>query len=165
MSETPLKGPAAENPYAPPLATNPEHEARGRSLTPVVIGVAIGGGLVYITLMPIGNLFLWVLFAQGVPTDQLYVRLCESPFYLGLAHLLGFCALTPGGYWAIRLDSERKLASAFWAGLAYAVFCLSTFMVPYSQPFPLWSNVLSLIIPIPAYLLGGAWALRKRHIS
>jgi len=164
MTQNPQNEPAATDPYAPPVADIQDHGKGRASLAPIASSFLIGCGLMMVISVAISYVFLWSWVAQGVPTEQLYVRLFASSAYLSLAHFAGFSGLVASGYWAIRLDPERQLSTAFWAGTAYLAFEVVSSVTPYNNPTPLWSQILSLVAPIPAFLLGGVWARRKARV-
>lgn len=124
------------------------------SATAVLVGAAIGNGLSYAVLFVFGLLYLWVLVAQGVPGNDAYARAYESMPYLVFAHLVGFLCLVPGGVWAAKLSSNSHIRNAALAGLLVAVFALLGNLVPYYLPVPVWSRVASVLLPLPAFLLG-----------
>jgi hypothetical protein len=131
-----------------------------RASAAVLIGAAVGSALSYVVLFIFGLVFLWVLVAQGVPGNESYARAYESTTYLAFAHAVGFICLLPGGYWASRLSQRRHSRNAALAGAMVAVFAVIGNLVPYYLPVPLWSRIASIILPIPAFLLG-AWLQRR----
>jgi ABC-type methionine transport system permease subunit len=122
--------------------------------TAVFIGAAIGMALSYVVLFIFGLIFLWTLVAQGVPGNESYARAYESTPYLVFAHLVGFLCLLPGGLWIARLSAHTSIRHALYAGLLVALFSLIGNLVPYYLPIPFWSKVASVLLPVPAFILG-----------
>jgi hypothetical protein len=105
---------------------------------------------------------LWILTAQGVPVEQLYVRAYASNGFLLLAHGVGFAATTVGGFWATRIGKDGALTAAVLAGLAFSAFVFTQYMTPYPIPQPGWSRIISVLAPLPAFILGALWARRMK---
>jgi hypothetical protein len=122
--------------------------------TAVFIGAAIGVALSYVVLFIFGLIFLWTLVAQGVSGNDAYARAYESTSYLLFAHLVGFLCLLPGGLWSVRLSANSGFRHALYAGLLVTLFALIGNLVPYYLPIPFWSKVASVLLPVPAFLLG-----------
>jgi hypothetical protein len=124
------------------------------SVSAVVIGAAIGNGLSYAVLFTMGLVFLWALVARGVPGHEAYGRAYESTWYLVFAHSGGFLCLVPGGLWAARLSARSHVRNAALAGVLVTLFALLGNVVPYYLPVPLWSRIASVLLPVPAFVLG-----------
>ena len=157
--------PAPRNPYAVPSSTVEDTEPKVGGSVAVLLGAAIGNGISYAVLFICGLVFLWVLTAQGVPTQELYSRAYQSNSYLIFAHIVGLVCLLPGGFWTARLSRERPLFNALLAGLLISALALTQNLAPYNLPIPLWSRIASAVIPIPAFLLGAFWWRRVRHLT
>jgi hypothetical protein len=148
------------NPYATPHAPPPEQASRPR-LTAVLIGAAIGNGIAYAVLAVIGLGFLWLLRLQGVPIEELYVRMFASTPYLVLAHTAALICMLPGGYWSARLSPSKGTAAALWAAVLMAAFAALDLIAPYELPLPAWSRPVSLLSPFPAFWLGAVIWYRR----
>jgi hypothetical protein len=135
------------------LSTEPKVSSV-RPAAAVLIGAAIGNSLSYAVLFVLGLFFLWVLVAQGIPGNDAFARAYESTRYLVFAHLVGFLCLVPGGLWAARLSETSHIRNATLAGLLVAGFALLGNLVPYYLPIPLWSRVASVLLPVPAFVVG-----------
>jgi len=128
----------------------------------VLIGAAIGNGLSYAVLFILGLFFLWALVAQGVPGKDAYARAYESTSYLVFAHFVGFLCLIPGGLWAAKLSASSHVRNAVSGGVLVAAFALLTNFLPYYLPIPLWSRIASVLLPVPAFVVG---ALLQRRAA
>jgi len=146
-------------PYAAPSAEvrDPEPDS---SQTAVLVGAAVGNGVSYAALFLMSLVFLWVLRAQGVAPQELYVRAYQSTGYLLFAHAVAFLCCAPGGYWSARLGPARPYLNAALAGSIVSALALSANLMPYDLPIPLWSRIASVVIPLPAFLLGARWQRR-----
>lgn len=144
------------DPYAAPSAVLEDPLPRGR-VTAVVVGAAVGSGVSYAVLFVSCQVFLWILAAQGVPTQALYAQVCESTPYLVFAQSLGFLCLVPGGYWSARFCSTSPVRTALLSGCLVAAFALLSNLMPYELPTPLWSRIASAVLPVPAFCLGALW--------
>jgi hypothetical protein len=105
-------------------------------------------------------IFLWVLTAQGVPVQELYLRASQNSAYLVFAHIVGLVCLMPGGYWVAHLSNERSILTASLAGSLVSAFALLENLTPYIAPIPFWSRIVSVAIPVPAFILG-SWCWRS----
>jgi hypothetical protein len=155
----------SRNRYAAPSSALEDAKPKVGSSAAIAFGAAVGNGIAYAVLSGCGLVFLWALVAQGVPTQELYSRAYQSNFYLIFAHVVGLGCLVPGGYWTARLSREGPFRNAWLAGLLISVFSLAQNLVPYNLPIPFWSRIVSVAIPIPAFLLGALWWRRVRQIS
>lgn len=126
----------------------------------IVIGAAIGNGLSYAVLFVSGLFFLWALVAGGIPGNEAYARAYDSMAYLLFAHTVGFLCLLPGGAWTAKLSKRSCIRNAAIAGGMVAVVALLSNLVPYYVPIPFWSRVASVLLPIPAYVMGAIWQTR-----
>ena len=127
----------------------------------VLIGAAIGAGVAYVVLSLCSLVFVWVLFGQGVPSANIPATVYQSTGYLGFAHAIAFLCGLPGGYWSARLSTSRALRNVILGGILVSLFTLLLNLVPYYVPIPLWSRVMSLLTPVPAFIVG-AWLWRSR---
>lgn len=147
------------NPFRPPISESPPEPGDVLS-KPVFIGVSIGAGAAYIAMSLSGLAFVWYLSLSGTPMADLYRRAYASVPYLLFAHAEGFASMAIGGYWAARTAERRAGLAALIAGAIYALFVLLQYSTPYSWPIPFWSRALSVVLPLPGYLLGARFASR-----
>ena len=145
------------NPYALPKAPLAAAEPARGLTTAVLIGAAVANGVWYAVGYCYSQGWIWALFLQGVAIEALEVRYMESVAAISIAHVLGFACMMPGGYWAARLCTGHPYLSAVLAGGLFLVFTAMQFVLPYEMPVPNWSRALSLLLPIPAFLLGAWW--------
>ena len=105
---------------------------------------------------------MWTLVGAGVPSSQVYWRAYQSIPFLVLQHGIGIGCSAFGGYWAARLYVPKPLKAAAIAGVMVAVFTsLQETLIPYEVPIPTWSLALSVLTPIPAFLIGAGWRRRR----
>lgn len=149
------------NLYAPPSANLTDDRPKPVNLLVVLLGAAIGNGIAYAVLSISGLVFVWILAAEGVAAQELYARAYQTTWYLIFAHLLGLLCLVPAGYWTARFSKERAVGNAARAGSLIALLSLLQILVPFNLPIPIWSQMASVLVPTPAYLLG---AYIWRHI-
>jgi hypothetical protein len=107
--------PAPRNPYAAPSSAVGDTVPHMGSAMAILLGAAIGNGIAYAVLSVCGVVFLWVLTAQGVPAQELYVRAYQSNSYLLFAHVVGLVCLLPGGYWGARAVRAIPRRSSSWS--------------------------------------------------
>ena len=151
----------SDRPYAPPEADVGLGQPEARDSTASVVGAIIGLGSYYVAATVTALVVLWALIAQGVAAQQAYARLYELTWYILFAHALGALCLAYGGYWSARLSKSKPRRNALWSGLLALAFSLLQILLPYELPIPAWSNALSLLVPVPAFLLGAWWHSRS----
>jgi hypothetical protein len=149
----------AVTPYSAPSSEVKDPKANSSS-TAILVGAAVGNGVSYAVLFLMGLVFLWVLAAQGVSQQELYARAYQSTGYLVFAHVVALVCCAPGGLWSARLGPDKPYRNALLAGSIVSALALSANLMPYELPIPLWSRVASVIIPLPAFLLGAYWQQR-----
>jgi hypothetical protein len=49
------------------------------------------------------------------------------------------------------------MVNALLAGLLLSLFAFAQLLIPYEVPNPTWSRIASVVIPVPAFLLGALW--------
>ena len=94
----------------------------------------------------------------GIPRPEEARDLLMSPFYLVFSQLV-FCTFQiAGGSFSAWLSRDRQLFSALGAGLLCSTYSLLQCILAIVQPLPLsgWSAAASIVLPIPACLMGGA---------
>lgn len=160
-----LDTPATPNPYAPPRAALAEPSRSAGNVIAVLVGAAIGAGVAYVVLSLCSLVLVWVLFAQGVPSADIPARAYEATGYLAFAHVIAFVCGLPGGYWSARLSASRWLRNAILGGVLVSLFTLLLNLVPYYVPIPLWSRAMSLLTPVPAFIVGAWWWRTRGHRS
>ena len=153
------------NPFLPPTSTPPS-EANGLAVTPIFIGVLVGAGSAYVVMSLSSLTLFWWLVSSGTPLADLYRRIYGSVPYLAFAHTAGFLCMVLGGYWTARMAGDRSTSVALIAGAIFTAFTVVQYVTPYALPIPLWSQAVSVLAPIPGYLLGaclfrrGTWGVR-----
>jgi|GEM_PF-3762766 len=148
------------NPYAPPAAKGELNGDGGYRFGPIFVGAAVAFGLYSFATQCMGAFIMWTLKQRGTPLNQMYKFMYTEPAFLIPLHIIALVTLAAGGYWATRLGREVSLMHAFFAGLVFLLGELVLSLQPYSLPTAPWSEVLSWIIPMPAFLLGGLLARR-----
>ena len=148
------------NPYRPP-ETAPQPEPAGTpTAMPIFVGVTVGMGLWYVVGSLSSLVFGWWLTLAGVPTAQLFQRFYTDAPFLACCHILTFLCMATGGFWATGASGGRRSA-ALISGLALTMFVVLQFATPYTVPYPGWSRLLSLLLPLPAYLVGARLHRRR----
>ncbi len=152
------------NPYTPPQAPLVDHSTRS-PLAAVVVGAAVGYGLVYVALVLINFGYFWTLTLQGVPQEELYYRALGSTAFLLFGHLAMCPCMVAGGYWSSRLSPGGAVGAALSSAALVAALALLDMFGPFDLPIPFWSRVLSLVLPFPAFWLGAMLWRRHREAS
>jgi hypothetical protein len=152
---------AGHNPYSAPTATVRDAVDADWSWKPVILGVLVCLGTFY-SLSILSNPILkyWYL-AQGVPHDGLYRTVTTAVEAVVLLHLLAITAYITGGYVSAANSHRRPLLTACLAAVLTKTVLLVQYLGIYSYPYPWWSQVLGLITPVPAALIGGWLQMRR----
>jgi hypothetical protein len=131
-----------------------------KSLISVVAGVIVGGVVVFL-VEGIGSMLLLSLAgiepttAQGAAAMS-SVRPTETLLVVILAYLLGPLS---GGYIAARLAPAKRYYHAIAVGAVQMIFGVVTLTL---FPHPHWFWIATLIIFIPAAMLGASFVRRGR---
>lgn len=149
------------NPYLAPQAPLLDPSTRA-PLTAVVIGAAVGYGFVYVVLILINFGYFWLLTLQGVPQEALYYRALASTPFLLFCHAAMCPCMAAGGYWSARLSPGGAVRAALWSAALVAALALLDNFAPFDLPIPLWSRVLAVLLPFPAFWLGALLWRRQR---
>ena len=145
---------ASVNPYSAPNDPFEEMQPSSSGLKAVIIAAAVGNGILYFAASVLAWAYMWHLSAQGATGMDLYLPLYQSTGYLLVAHVIGVFAMLTGGYWCARLSNDRRLFRAAMAGLIIVVQVILHLTSPHGQPYPFWTCVASLVMPIPVYVAG-----------
>lgn len=148
------------NHFLPPTSPSPSEE-REPKITPVFIGLLMGAGSAYLLMSLTGQVCFWWLALTGTPIADLYRRAYDSMPFMVVEHTMGFACMATGGYWAARMSAGRSSSVALVAGAIFTVFTVVQYITPYSLPIPFWSQALSVLLPIPGYLVGAS-VFRRR---
>jgi len=142
------------NPFAPPHARVGDTRLSSSRWKAVAVGAAIALGVAHAVLSLFGLGIYWILTLQGVPPQQLYARANQWTEYVVFAHFVSFVCVMVGGYWSARLSPEEPILTALLAGCLLMAFLASGHLAPYDPPIPVWSRVATLLVPVPACVLG-----------
>jgi hypothetical protein len=127
----------------------------------VALGVLtdIGGSL--IAILALGVIAGGILAAQGVPEDELDVRL-QGPVYLVSSLIVGLGLTVLGGFVAGRVSKKSEVMHG---GLVGGVcFVLGLVLWPFLPPLPLWYYVPCYLGTVPSGMLGGRLAVVNRSV-
>jgi hypothetical protein len=89
-----------------------------------------------------------------VPLEQLYYAFGSSPLINVVGQLLNVFAGVLAGYLAARFAGSAPLLHAAVATVPMYIAILTAYLGVYPSPYPLWSNVLALLLPLPCALMG-----------
>lgn len=124
---------------------------------PIWQGACIGLGAFYLPGVVISTVFLWILVSQGVSINQVYVEFYKTESFTITCHVIGFVAMSYGGYWSAKLSSRNPVWHAFIAGILVSMMASTSLMSPYELPIPSWSKFISVVCPTVAYVFGALW--------
>ncbi len=154
-----------QNPYKTPVASIENSPEGSFSLVAVLIGAAVGNGILYAVSSTTALIFLWCLAFHGVSPESLYLKLCESTGYLVLEYVLSLLCLISGGYWSAKLGPQSPYRHALASGTVFTLLTVIHFFYPFEIPHPIWSRPLLLVTTIPAFLLGARWWRNANPVS
>lgn len=154
-----------QNPYKTPAASIEDGPANSFSPVAVLIGAAVGNGILYAVVSTTALIFLWHLTYQGVSPGNLYAKAYESTGYWIFQHVMTLLCLIPGGYWSAKLGPQSPYRHAFASGAVFTLFMVIHFFYPFEIPHPIWSRPLLLVTTIPAFLLGARWWRNANPVS
>jgi hypothetical protein len=150
------------DPYRAPAARVSDPFGGEFRWTPALVGGAAGMGLVYAFWAIVSPMFQHWYAANGVSVANVYSTMMQSPAYNAIGHAVKILGVTVGGIAAAQLAGTRPLAHALASAVVAYIVLAGNYLGVFTPPFPLWSQSLSVLIPVPCALLGG-WLYAVRH--
>jgi hypothetical protein len=122
-----------------------------------VKAVLLGFGAVLLLDTLVG-LILYAVLGSESTAEQAVSEATASPAFLLASVVLGSLTTVAGGYLAARLAKSYPYFNALALGVLGAAFGLL-----FWPQYPLWFNIVGLLLVVPAALLGGhLYSLRPR---
>lgn len=121
------------------------------------IGAVLGGYLAYLILSIIGGVILALSFPGVVSSGILE----PTPGYLVGSLIFSFIFAVVSGYITASIAQSAIITHALGLGVLMVVLGLISLIIG-SNPQPIWSQIVSLIIPIPSVYLGGMMRSRRK---
>ncbi len=153
----------AHNPYGVPTARIAERTSPGVSWWAATIGAAAGVGVPYLIGSVVSPPIQQWLMTQGQTLDSLARALTQSTGFNVLALVLGAIGSAIGGVVATQLSGSLRIDHAVAAGLIMIAAAALLYFSAFPSPYPVWSQVLGFLIPVPCAVLGAQWYLRRRR--
>jgi hypothetical protein len=153
----------ANNPYGAPASQVDDRGPEGFSGTVALLAGCAGYGAAFTLGSLLSPLWQHWLIGSGVPIERLYDEFGGSLPVNLVSQLLTALAGVLAGYLAARYSRGVPLLHAAAATIPIYIIALASHLGVYPSPFPLWSNVLSVLLPLPCALVGaGLWRRSTR---
>jgi hypothetical protein len=121
--------------------------------------VAIAASAFFGTLE--SNILLWVLTQRGMSPQEAYAQLFESTGANLASAAVDFLCNAAGGCVASSLASKRFIVYGIAVGVISLLFVGVMYSTPISYPSNAWTVAYSVLIPVPAAVLGGYFHARR----
>lgn len=144
----------ANNPYSAPASQVDDRSPEGFSGTVALLAGCAGYGAAFTLGSLLSPLWQHWLIGSGVPIERLYDEFGGSLPVNLVGQLLTALAGVLAGYLAARYSRGVPFLHAATATIPTYVIVLASHLGVYPSPFPLWSNVLSFLLPLPCALVG-----------
>jgi hypothetical protein len=154
----------ADNPYAVPTAAVRDPPGTVFSWKPVLLGGVVSIGTFFSLATIISPLVQRWYTVQGIALDKLYQTMNTSPETVLLWHLLAVCGYVMGGYVAASRTVQKQLLAACLSAVVAKAILVAQYAGIFSNPYPVWSQMLGFVTPVPAALLGG-WLYIRRPLT
>lgn len=150
------------NPYGVPTARVEDRPQAGISWWAASIGAAAGVGAPYLIGSVVSPPIQQWLLAQGETLDSLARVLTQSTGYNALTVVLGAIGSAIGGYVATQLSGSARVGNAVAAALIMIAAAALLYLSVFPSPYPVWSQILGFLTPIPCAVLGARLYSRSR---
>ena len=151
------------DPYRPPSVRVVDPPGEEFGWVPALVGGAAGMGAAYTAAIIASPFFQHWHAAQGVGMDDLYMSIAQSPTANFLGHGFNVAGEILGAIAAAQLGKGKSFAHALASATVPYVLLVAGYLGVFPSPFPLWSQLLSFLFPLPAALLG-AWLYAERNV-
>jgi hypothetical protein len=155
-------GTMADNLYAAPTAAVHDPPGADWSWRPVLLGAVVSVGTFFSLATVVSPLVQRWYTAQGIALEKLYQTMNTSLEAVLLWHLLAVCGFIMGGYVAAGRTSQRRLLAACLSAVLAKAILLAQYAGVFPNPYPVWSQILGIVTPVPAALFGGWVRIRRR---
>lgn len=152
----------SHDPYGAPLARVEDASEPGVSWWAALIGAAAGVGTPYLIGSVVSPPIQQWMLAQGATLDSLARAMTGSPGFNVLAVLLGAIGGVVGGHVAARLSGSSHILNAIAAAVIMIAATALLYFSAFPSPYPVWSQILGFLTPIPCAMLGARLYLRGR---
>jgi hypothetical protein len=143
------------------LAARVEDRAQpGFSWLAVSVGAATGTGAPYLVGSVVYPLLQQWMTARGASLESIAGAMTQSAGFNLLSQGLSALGSVAAGYVAARLGRFFPLVHAVAAALVTMAAAGLLYLGVFPSPYPVWSQVLGFVTPIPCAVLG-AWLLAK----
>ncbi len=150
-----------DSPYKPPAAHVADRDAGHFSIWLALAAGCAGYGAIFVVwtlTMPVWQQYL---LGGGIAINEINRALFADAVFNGYRLALLAAAGLIAGVLAVRYTAGRPYLHAIVGTLPiYAVF-IGRYFSLYGNPFPVWSELLGLLLPVPLALLGARLQLQR----
>jgi hypothetical protein len=150
------------DPYRSPEARVADPPAGAFRWMPALAGGATGIGAAYSAGIILSPVFQHWHTAHGVGIGDLYSVIAQSLAGNAAGHAVTFLGETLGGITAAQLAGTKPFAHALASAAVPYIVLVASHLGVFPSPFPLWSQLLGFLSPVPCALLG-AWLYTTRN--
>ena len=123
----------------------------------IVIGVSVEIVGLIVTVIGVFIVMFAVLASRGEPFDEAAIDLWPGePAFLISAFVIGTITLMIAGFVTGKVAKRDQVLHAAWAGaILFVIYGVLTFIPMEGPSEPLWYDLLSVAVTVPAVMAGG----------
>jgi hypothetical protein len=141
-------------------ARREDRSTPGFSWLAVLVGAATGVGAPYLIGSVVYPLLQQWVMARGGSLESLAGAMTQSTGFNVLSQLLSAFGGVAAGYVAARLGYFFPAVHAAAAALVMMAAAALLYLGAFPSPYPVWSQILGFVTPIPCAVLG-AWLFAR----
>jgi hypothetical protein len=150
----------SKNPYSAPASNVDDGAPHGVSLKVALLAGCAGVGAAFTVGSLSSPFWQYWLLSSGVSMENLYYAYGAFLPVNVTGQIVDGLACGLSGYLAARYSSSAPLLHGAASTIPVYVVVAASHLGVHPSPFPLWSNALSLLLPLPCALFG-AYRWRK----
>jgi hypothetical protein len=143
-----------KNPYSAPASNVDDGAPHGVNMKVALAAGCAGLGAAYLVGSLLSPIWQYWLVSTGVPMENLYYAYGAFLPVNVVAHFANALCWILSGYLAARYSASVPQGHAAAATIPVYVVLVASHLGLYPSPFPVWSSILSFLLPLPCALFG-----------
>jgi hypothetical protein len=144
----------SENPYSAPASNVDDGAPHGVNMKVALLAGCAGVGAAFTAGSVYSPFWQYWLLSSGVSVEDLYYAYGAFLPVNVTGQIVDALACALSGYLAARYSSNAPLRHGAASTIPVYVVVVASHLGVHPSPFPLWSEALSLLLPLPCALFG-----------